>query len=39
MVEAEKFFRGKLDIEDKIIIEKAHRARKTKENKKKINQG
>ena len=32
--EVEKLFREKLDIEDKIIIERAHRAKKTKNSKK-----
>ena len=39
--EAEKLFREKLEIEDKIIIERAHRAKKKKKKKKakKISQG
>ena len=36
--EVEKLFREKLDIEDKIIIERAHRAKKQK-TAKKISQG
>ena len=36
--EVEKLFREKLDIEDKIIIERAHRAKKQKAAKK-ISQG
>ena len=37
--EVEKLFREKLDIEDKIIIERAHRAVKKQKTAKKINQG
>ena len=33
--ELEKLFREKLDIEDKIIIERAHRAKKNKKQQKK----